>query len=105
MFQNIGNLTFTSCGYSFLGRGFTGFGRAAMPHMSVGRGPIGPSSPSPCIAAPFSLASAFSASEDAPVPPGTPPKVEVKIETVKYEFSFRRFLSCLQFWIIPNVPF
>ncbi|XP_016428322.1 piwi-like protein 2 isoform X2 [Sinocyclocheilus rhinocerous] len=68
---------------SFLGRGFVGVGRAALPHMSVGRGPIGSSGPVSPIAAPLSLSSATSISEDAPVPPGTPPKVEVKIETVK----------------------
>ncbi|RXN37466.1 piwi 2 [Labeo rohita] len=64
---------------SFLGRGFVGVGRAALPHMSVSRGPIGPVSPIPV---PFSLPSATSVSEEAPIPPGTPPKVEVKIETV-----------------------
>uniref|UniRef100_A0A673H3V5 Piwi-like protein 2 n=1 Tax=Sinocyclocheilus rhinocerous TaxID=307959 RepID=A0A673H3V5_9TELE len=58
--KNKCNLSFALCACSFLGRGFVGVGRAALPHMSVGRGPI-----------------------DAPVPPGTPPKVEVKIETVK----------------------
>uniref|UniRef100_A0A672JY51 Piwi-like protein 2 n=1 Tax=Sinocyclocheilus grahami TaxID=75366 RepID=A0A672JY51_SINGR len=68
---------------SFLGRGFVGVGRAALPHMSVGRGPIGSLGPVSPIAAPLSLSSATSISEDAPVPPGTPPKVEVKIETVK----------------------
>ncbi|XP_016359951.1 piwi-like protein 2 isoform X2 [Sinocyclocheilus anshuiensis] len=68
---------------SFLGRGFVGVGRAALPHMSVGHGPIGSSGPVSPIAAPLSLPSATSISEDAPVPPGTPPKVEVKIETVK----------------------
>uniref|UniRef100_A0A671Q728 Piwi-like protein 2 n=1 Tax=Sinocyclocheilus anshuiensis TaxID=1608454 RepID=A0A671Q728_9TELE len=64
---------FALCACSFLGRGFVGVGRAALPHMS----PVSP------IAAPLSLPSATSISEDAPVPPGTPPKVEVKIETVK----------------------
>uniref|UniRef100_A0A671PUD1 Piwi-like protein 2 n=1 Tax=Sinocyclocheilus anshuiensis TaxID=1608454 RepID=A0A671PUD1_9TELE len=52
-------MSFALCGCSVLGRGFVGVGRAALPHMSVGRRPI------------------------APVPPGTPPKVEVKIEKVK----------------------
>uniref|UniRef100_A0A9J7YR26 Piwi-like protein 2 n=1 Tax=Cyprinus carpio carpio TaxID=630221 RepID=A0A9J7YR26_CYPCA len=68
---------------SVLGRGFVGVGRAALPPMSVGRGPIGPSGPVSPVAAPFSLQSAASVSEEAPVLPGTPPKVEVKIETVK----------------------
>nr|AFP96783.1 piwi-like 2 [tetraploid red crucian carp x Cyprinus carpio] len=68
---------------SVLGRGFVGVGRAALPHMSVGRGPIGPSGPVSPVDAPFSLQSAASISEEAPVPPGTPPKVEVKMETVK----------------------
>ncbi|CAM4545268.1 unnamed protein product [Leuciscus chuanchicus] len=68
---------------SFLGRGFVGVGRAALPHMGVGRGPIGPSGPMSPIPAPFSLASAASISEEAPIVPGTPTKVEVKIEIVK----------------------
>uniref|UniRef100_A0A671QCY3 Piwi-like protein 2 n=1 Tax=Sinocyclocheilus anshuiensis TaxID=1608454 RepID=A0A671QCY3_9TELE len=76
--------------------GFVGVGRAALPHMSVGHGPIGSSGPVSPIAAPLSLPSATSISEDAPVPPGTPPKVEVKIETVKYEFSFCDLLEPLQ---------
>uniref|UniRef100_A0A673H5A1 Piwi-like protein 2 n=1 Tax=Sinocyclocheilus rhinocerous TaxID=307959 RepID=A0A673H5A1_9TELE len=70
------NLSFALCACSFLGRGFVGVGRAALPHMSVGRGPIGSSGPVSPIAAPLSLSSATSISEDAPVPPGTPPKVE-----------------------------
>uniref|UniRef100_A0A8C1HX52 Piwi-like protein 2 n=1 Tax=Cyprinus carpio carpio TaxID=630221 RepID=A0A8C1HX52_CYPCA len=53
-------MRFAVCVCSVLGRGFVGVGRAALPPMSVGRGPI-----------------------EAPVLPGTPPKVEVKIETVK----------------------
>lgn len=92
MHQNADTLSFSLCGCSFLGRGFVGVGRAALPHMSVGRGPIGPVSPIPV---PFSLPSATSVSEEAPIPPGTPPKVEVKIETVKYVFSFSSLLSCL----------
>jgi len=76
----------TLCTYSFLGRGFVGVGRAALPPMGVGRGPIGPSGPMSPIAAPSSLAPASSISEEALIVPGTPPKVEVKIETVKYEF-------------------
>uniref|UniRef100_A0A672JY41 Piwi-like protein 2 n=1 Tax=Sinocyclocheilus grahami TaxID=75366 RepID=A0A672JY41_SINGR len=70
------NLSFALCACSFLGRGFVGVGRAALPHMSVGRGPIGSLGPVSPIAAPLSLSSATSISEDAPVPPGTPPKVE-----------------------------
>lgn len=86
MFQNAGHLSFTLCIYSFLGRGFVGVGRASLPHMGVGRGPIGPSGPMSPIAAPFSLASAASISEESPIVPGKPTKVEVKIEIVKYEF-------------------
>ncbi len=59
--------------------------------MSVGRGPIVPSGPVSPGAAPVSLHSAASVSEEAPRPPGTPPNVEVKIETVKYEYSFSHF--------------
>uniref|UniRef100_A0A8C2I185 Piwi-like protein 2 n=1 Tax=Cyprinus carpio TaxID=7962 RepID=A0A8C2I185_CYPCA len=76
-------MRFAVCVCSVLGRGFVGVGRAALPPMSVGRGPIGPSGPVSPVAAPFSLQSAASVSEEAPVLPGTPPKVEVKIETVK----------------------
>ncbi|TRY98701.1 hypothetical protein DNTS_018328 [Danionella cerebrum] len=67
---------------SFMGRGFAGFGRAAMPQMTVGRGPISSSHPVPHFAAPFSSSTPL-VSEDAPIPPETAPKVEVKIETVK----------------------
>lgn len=95
MHQNAGHLSFALCGYSFLGRGFVGVGRAALPHMAVGRGPISPSGLMSPIATPLSLPSAAPVSEEALVPPGTSPKVEVKIETVKYEFSFRHLLFCL----------
>ncbi|XP_051547621.1 piwi-like protein 2 [Myxocyprinus asiaticus] len=68
---------------SFLGRGFVGVDRAVLPHMGVGRGPTAPLGPVSPIATPLSLPATPSVSEDAPVPQGTPPKVEVKMETVK----------------------
>lgn len=69
---------------SFLGRGFVGLGRTVLPHMGVGRGPTSPIGLVSPVTAPLSLASKPSISEDAPAPPGTPPKAEVTMETMGF---------------------
>nr|XP_055054548.1 piwi-like protein 2 [Misgurnus anguillicaudatus]XP_055054549.1 piwi-like protein 2 [Misgurnus anguillicaudatus]XP_055054550.1 piwi-like protein 2 [Misgurnus anguillicaudatus] len=69
---------------SFVGRGFAGLGRTALPHMGVGRGPTSPLGLVSPIIAPSYMSTVPSVSEDAPAPPGTPPKAEAKPETVGF---------------------